>query len=63
MFAKEAALKGALDIASKNLNEADARDKRRLAEIDRLSKELAKALKNDTAKDAKTGKFTKKAKA
>ena len=38
------------------------RDKRRLAEIDRLSKELAKARKNDTAKDAKTGKFTKKAK-
>ena len=38
------------------------RDKRRLAEIDRLSKELAKARKNDTAKDAKTGKFTKKSK-
>jgi len=38
------------------------RDKRRLAEIDRLSKELAKARKNDTTKDTKTGKFTKKAK-
>jgi uncharacterized protein YdaU (DUF1376 family) len=44
------------------INTFTQRQDRRLAEIDRLSKELAKARKNDTAKDAKTGKFTKKAK-
>jgi hypothetical protein len=38
------------------------REDRRLAEIDRLSRALEAARKNDTAKDAKTGKFTKKAK-
>ena len=38
------------------------REERRLAEIDRLSRALEAARKNDTAKDAKTGKFTKKAK-
>jgi hypothetical protein len=38
------------------------REERRLAEIARLSWALEAAQKNDTAKDAKTGKFTKKAK-
>jgi hypothetical protein len=38
------------------------REDRRLAEIDRLSRALEAAQKNDTPQDAKTGKFTKKAK-
>jgi len=41
---------------------AAKREERRLAEIARLSWALEAARKNDTAKDAKTGKFTKKSK-
>ena len=38
------------------------REENWLAEIGMLSRALEAARKNDTAKDAKTGKFTKKAK-
>jgi hypothetical protein len=44
------------------IDRAARREERRLAEIGLLSRALEAAQKNDTTKDTKSGKFTKKAK-
>jgi len=68
-FTTIATLRRELQDATAHINEmhreidgAARREERRLAEIGLLSRALEAAKKNDTAKDTKTGKFTKKPK-